>query len=50
MWRQNSKSLGAETIELLKGQIQGMYDIKASNKAKPGSKGREIDSTSLSKK
>ena len=50
MWRQNSKSLRAEAIELLKGQIQGTHDIKASNKARPCSKGREIDSMSLSKK
>lgn len=45
-WRQDSKNLGAETLELVKGQIQDMCDIKASYKARAGAKGGEIDSTS----
>lgn len=44
-WRQDSKNLGAETLELVKGQIQDIYDIKASYKARPGAKGRELYST-----
>lgn len=45
-WRQDSKNLAAKTIELVKGQIGDMCDIKDSYKAKPGAKGGEIDSTS----
>lgn len=45
-WRQDSKNLAAETVELVKGQIGDMCDIKDSYKARPGAKGGEIDSIS----